>query len=441
MALTNCQDGEPRVSASEGISRVPAWKVRSRAVYTNNPDHGCMRGYGTIQAIFALETHMDALARELKIDPAELRLMNLMEEGDKLITTDKVHDIHIRQTMETALERSDYWNKKRNLPPNHGIGIANIVKTVGLLGSSANVRLNEDGTITITTAAVEIGTGTHTVLTQIATEVLGVTMDRVTVGAPDSDSAPFDVGSIASHTVFDNGNAVRLASEDLARKIAEQTATAMGEEVGDIVVSKGRAHPVLHPEGGLTLEEVAGTSTYAFGGPLVGLGSWMGSKPHDEPVEGGFAEGTYPTFAFGTHVAEVEIDPDTGQVATVGYTACHDVGKAINPLALEGQIEGGITQGLGGSLWEEILITNGKIKNPNFVDYRLSTTLDTPAIAIDLVEQPDQLGSFGARGVGEHPIVGPGPAIANAVAAVAGVDITQIPVTPERLTTAIDRAQ
>lgn len=421
------------LSSSEGVYRIPAMKVRTRAVYTNNPDYGCMRGYGTIQATFALEAHMDVLAGELGIDPADLRFRNLIEEGDQLITTARIHDVHIRETMEAALARSGYRDKKGGMGPNRGIGIANMVKTVGLLSSSASVRLNEDGTIAITTAAVEIGTGTHTVLSQIAAEVLGVPLERVVVAAPDSDNASYDLGSIASRTAFDNGSAVRLAGEDLRQKIAARAAEALGCTAPDIVVAEGRAYRRSDPGSGMTLQEVAGTSLYSFGGPLVGVGSWFGSKPYAEPVGDGFAEAEYPTFGFGTHVAEVEIDPDTGRVDVIGYTACHDVGRAINPMALEGQIEGGIVQGLGGSLWEEMLVADGRVLNPSFVDYQLPTILDIPPIETVVIEQPDALGPFGAKGIGEHPILGPGPAIANAVSDAAGVAINQIPITPERL--------
>ncbi|GMQ94086.1 MAG: xanthine dehydrogenase family protein molybdopterin-binding subunit [Acidimicrobiia bacterium] len=426
------------LSSSEGVYRFPSWKVRTRAVYTNNPDYGCMRGYGTIQALFALETHLDALARKIAIDPAELRLANLVEDGDELISSAALHDVHIRETMETALDRSGYWEKKGSMGPNRGIGIANIVKTVGLLSSSATVRLNEDGTVAITTAAVEIGCGTHTVLSQIAAEVLDVPIDRVSVGAPESDSTAYDLGSIASRTVFDNGSAVRLATEDLRAKIVECAARELGCDADEVMITEGRVHDVSSLEGGMTLEAVAGTSIYGAEGPLVGFGVWSAYRHHDDPVGGGFAEGIYPTFGFGTHVAEVEIDPGTGQVSILDYTACHDVGKAINPMALEGQIEGGVAQGLGGALWEEMLVSDGRILNPNLVDYRLPTIMDVPRVQISLVEVPDALGPFGAKGIGEHPILGPGPSIANAIADASGVLVNQIPVTPERLLDAID---
>jgi CO/xanthine dehydrogenase Mo-binding subunit len=421
------------MSSADGPYCFPAIKARSRAVYTNNPDYGCMRGYGTYQMLFALEAHMDVLAKELAMDPAELRMKNLISDGDPLLTNQPVHGVQIRTTMEKALEQSGYWDKKGKLAPNRGIGIANVVKTNGLLASSASARLNEDGTVSITTAAVEIGTGTHTILAQIASEVLDLPMDRVSVGAPDSDTAAFDLGSIASRTVFDNGSAVRIAAEELSAQIAVRAAEVFDCDPEDIVVGGGKAYRRSDPDAALDFGAVAGISAYSFGGPLVGVGLWNASKPHDPPLGRGFPEGRYPSFAFGTHVVEIEVDPDTGQTKVLSYTACHDIGRAINPMAAEGQIEGGITQALGSGLWEEMMVTDGVIQNPNFVDYRIPTILDVPPIEVSLIEEPDALGPFGAKGIGEHPILGPGPALVNAIADATGAQMNEIPVSPERL--------
>jgi CO/xanthine dehydrogenase Mo-binding subunit len=421
------------LSSADGPYHFPAIKAEVRAVYTNNPDYGCMRGYGTYQLIFALEAHMDVLAKKLDMDPAELRMKNVISNGDPLLTNQPVHGVRIRETMEKALERSGYWDKKGSLGPNRGIGIANVVKTNGLLASSASTRLNEDGTVSITTAAVEIGTGTHTILAQIASEVLDMPMDRISVAAPDSDTAAFDLGSIASRTVFDNGSAVRLAAEELRDRIAARAAEVLVCDPSEIIVGDEKAYRESDVEASLDLGAVAGISAYSFGGPLIGVGTWNASKPHDPPLGRGFTEGVYPSFAYGTHVVEVEVDPDTGQTRVLNYTACHDIGRAINPMAAEGQIEGGITQALGSGLWEEMIVKEGVIVNPNFVDYRMPTMLDTPPIDVSLIEEPDRLGPFGAKGIGEHPILGPGPALVNAIADATGAQLSEIPVTPERL--------
>jgi CO/xanthine dehydrogenase Mo-binding subunit len=418
----------------EGAYRIPAVSGRSRAVYTNNLDYGCMRGYGALQVMFALESMLDVLADAVGIDSAQLRLNNLMTDGDLLMSTQAVHGVKIRETMEKALEQSGYWDKKGELAANRGIGVSNVrMASGGLLSSSASVRLNQDGTATITTAAVDIGTGTHTALIQIAAEALDLPMDRVAIAAGDSDSASFDLGSIASRTLFDNGSAVLMAAEELRQGIARRAAEVLGCEAADITIRSGRAFRRGDPDGGLDFAAIAGISMYSFGGPLLGVGSWHASKPHNPEIGVGYTEEWSSGYAFGTHVAEVEVDPDTGQVRVLNYTACHDVGRAINPMAVEGQIEGGIAQGLGGGLWEEMIIEGGTIRNPNFVDYHLPTILDTPPIQVSLVEEPDPIGPFGAKGIGEHPIHGPAPAVANAISDATGVRITQIPVSPERL--------
>ncbi|MDJ0924720.1 MAG: xanthine dehydrogenase family protein molybdopterin-binding subunit [Acidimicrobiia bacterium] len=418
----------------EGVYRFPAIRGRARAVYTNNPDYGCMRGYGALQVMYALESLLNELARELGIDPAEFRLNNLMTDGYVLMSGQPVEDVRIRQTMEKALEDAGYWAKRANPAVNRGIGVSNIrMASGGLLSSSASIRLNEDGTVTVTTGAVDIGTGTYTGLTQIAAEALELPPDRVGIGAADTDSAAFDLGSIASRTLFDTGSAVRLAAEDLRRQIRQRSAEALGCSPEEVIVRRGTAFREGDADSALDYAAIAGMSMYSFGGPLVGAGSWHASKPHDPQIGSGYTEEWSSGYAFATHVAEVEVDPDTGQTRVVDYTACHDVGRAINPMAVEGQIEGGVAQGLGAGLWEEMIIDTGTIRNPNFVDYHMPTILDTPPIRVSLVQEPDPIGPFGAKGVGEHPIHGPAPAVANAIADATGVRITEIPVTPERL--------
>jgi len=424
------------LTACNGVYRIPALHGRSRAVYTNNPDYGCMRGYGNYQVLFGLESLLDTLAGELEMNPVELRMKNLLADGDPLVTGQPIERVQIRPTMERALEESGYWEKKDNLKPNHGIGVANLLlSSGGLLSSGALVRLNTDGTVTITTAVVDIGTGTHTALAQIAAETLDIPFDQVAIAVPDSETAPFDLGAIASRTIVDNGSAIRLAAEDLLRQISERAAEALECGHDEILISRGLAYQGNDRENGLDFAAIGGMSAYSFGGPLIGTGSWHSTRPAEKPAGRGFAEPWKASFGVGTHVVEVEVDPDTGQTRVLNYTACHDIGRTINPMGAEGQIEGGVAQGLGGGLWEEMMVRDGVIQNPNLVDYRLPTILDTPPIQVSFVEEPDPSGPFGAKGIGEHPILGPAPAVANAIADATGVSVTEIPVSPERLYT------
>jgi CO/xanthine dehydrogenase Mo-binding subunit len=421
------------VSSAMGSYNVPNYHARGRAVYTNNPDHGCMRGYGNLQMAFALEATVDLIAAELGIDPSEVRARNLLEEGDVLLTTQQAHGVQARPSLDQALEASGYRDKKGRMGPYRGIGIACITKPSGLLSSSAIVNLNEDGSISITSAVVDIGTGTQTVLCQIAAEVLGVEMDAVAMASQDSDSAPYDLGSIASRTIFDGGNAVRVACEDLRDQIIDRASVVLGADPADLVLRDGSVVHADDPEKLLPLGAVAAISIYVTGGPPIGTCSWLGASVFDEPVGHGFSEGPFPSFAFATHVAEVEVDPDTGKVTVIHYTASHDIGKALNPAGLEGQVKGGIVQGLGGALFEEMLISEGRVQNTNFADYRMPTPVDAPEITVAYIEEPEPNGPFGAKGIGEQPAMGPAAAVANAIFDATGVMPDRIPITPERL--------
>jgi CO/xanthine dehydrogenase Mo-binding subunit len=421
------------ITVAQGPYHIPNCHARARVVYTNNPNWGCMRGYGAQEIAFATESLMDKVAHKLDMDPVDLRLTNLCVEGEPLLSTQKLRCVTIRETMEAALKASGYREKKGRLGPNRGIGVANLFHATGYLSSSASIRVNEDATITIITGVTEVGGGSQTVLRQIVAEVLGLAVESVRIATVDSDNAPYETGSIASRTVYDSGNAVRLAAEDVRKKmvnIAASTLKCMPEE---IAVERGWIYQVALPDNRISFKDLVGIAIYVSGGPLLGSGSWLAAGPYPQPVGEGYGQGPMGTFLFGTHVAEVEVDAETGKTRILNYTACHDVGKAINPAGVEGQIEGGVVQGIGSGLLEEVCLKDGRIVNPSFVDYRLLTALDTPPITALYIEHPDSLGSFGAKGLGEPPIIPPAPAIANAIFDATGVQVNEIPITPERL--------
>jgi len=403
------------LAISQGPYNIPNCTSRARAVYTNNRDWGCMRGYGAPQTVFAIESHTDSIATALDIDPAEFRLRNLASEGDLLVSTQPFGSVRIHQTMEKALEAADYYTKKESLAPNHGLGVANSLVMTGLLSSSAMVRINEDSTVSVITSVTDIGTGTHTVLGQIVAEVLGIPLEKVFIASLDSDLSPYDTGSIASRTTYDSGNAVRLAAEDVRDKLIDLAADTLGCQVGDINWQNGLASNTKDPTTALSLGDLIGIALYAINGPLIGQGSWLAAEPWDEPVGEGYGESPFGTFMYGTHIAEIEVDPDTGKTTILNYTACHDVGRALNPIGIEGQIEGGVVQGIGFTIFEDLALDNGRLLNPNLTEYLLPTVLDVPPIITLIDEAPDPTGPFGAKGIGEPPIIPPSAAIANAV--------------------------
>ncbi len=422
---------------SNGPYRFPNSEGRSRAVYTNNPDWGCMRGYGCAEIGYALESHLDLVAERIGMDPVELRLKHIVEEGDPTITGQKLNSVSIRETMIAALKASGYYEKKGHLQPYHGIGIANHMGESGLLGSSAVVRANEDATITILTSIVDLGTGTHTALCQIVAEVLGLPVDHVHIASLDSDSAPYDIGVFASKTIFDSGNAVRLAAEDLRLELINLAADVFGCERNTVTWDDGTAYVNEDPEKRLSLPELVGISLYVRHGPLIGKGSRVSHSPFDKAPGDGFGNSPTGSFLFGTHIAEVEVDPATGKCKILNYVACHDVGKTINPVGAEGQIDGGVIQGIGYGLMEETICQNGEIMNASLSTYLIPTVADIPPMKSILLEKGDPNGPFGAKGLGEPPSCMPMPALTNAIRDATGVGMTEIPMTPEKIFRAI----
>jgi CO/xanthine dehydrogenase Mo-binding subunit len=418
---------------AHGPYHIPNCLAEARVAYTNNGSFGCMRGYGIMELTFANESHMDAIAHGLGMDPARFRLRNLVAEGDVIVTTQHLRSVHARECLEAALEQSGYWEKKGQLGPGRGIGVAAFMHDTGLLGSSATVRVNPDATIAIQVATSDIGTGSYTAICQIAAEVLQAPIERVEMPTPDSETSPYDFGSIDSRTIYDIGNAVRLAAEDVCDQAVRLTAATLGCSGEEIVHENGRYYPRSHPEQALDLRALAAIAVYARQGPLLGRGSWMAHPPFEKPVGIGFSGGPCGTFLFGAHVAEVEVDRETGRIQVLGMTAVHDAGRVLNPAGIEGQVEGGVVQGIGAALYEKLLIREGRVVNDSFTDYCLPTALDVPPIRSGFVEIPDPTGPFGAKGVGEPPLLPPPAAIANAVFDAVGVRLTEMPITPEVL--------
>ena len=418
---------------AQGPYHIPNVKARGRSIYTNNPDWGCMRGYGALQIAFAFESQMDEIAAVLGMDPVALRFMNLVEEGEPYVTGQPLRNVTIRETMEAAIKASGYYEKKGKLGPNRGIGIANAILNSGFLASSAFSRLNEDGTLNILTAVVDLGTGTHTVFRQIAAETLNMPVEKIAVSAQDTDSSPYDTGSIASRTTMDGGNAVRLACEDVRQQLIEMAAASLKCEFSEIVLHNGMAYNRLHPGEQRTYAQLVGEGLFVRHGPIIGRGATLLRGPFDPPIGEGYSERPVGTHTFGTHIAEVEVDPDTGKTKVINYTACHDIGRLINPTGYEGQVQGGLVQGIGYGLYEETIVKDGHIINPSFVDYRIPTALDVPPITTLVVEKFEDLGPYGAKGFAEQPMIPPMPALANAIFDATGVRVTTIPITPERL--------
>lgn len=409
-----------------GLYRFQNLEVDGVEVLTHKPSQAAYRAPGAPHGTFAIESQMDLLARALEVDRLALRLKNCIAPGDPMPHGQPWPINGMRQVLE-AIAAHPIW-KDRIPAPNRGVGFAVGGWLGGIQPASASVRLNPDGSITVITGAIDL-TGTNTAFRQIAAEALGLPVETITVQTADSDSAPYAGMSAGSKVIYTVGSAVKVAAEDARRQILEiasrelEAAPVDLEIVGTAVRVKGA------PDRAITLAQIGNAST-RFGGtyaPVLGRGS---------------ITVTQQSPGFSGQIAEVEVDPETGKVSILRYVCIQDVGKAINPTLVEGQMQGGSAQGIGIALTEQLIYSqDGRLLNPSLLDYRQLTAIDLPAIETVIVEVPTPYGPFGAKGAGEPSIV-PGPAaIANALREATGCDFTDLPITPDKVVSALRQRQ
>ena len=308
--------------------------------------------------------------------------------------------------------------------------------TVAANPSAAIVKVNEDGTVTLLTGTVETGQGSLTVLAQIAAEELGVATDDVHVVSADTDTTPMDTGAIASRTTYVTGNAIRLAAANAKAILFEVAAPMLGVKPEQLEARDRKIQVQGYPQRHLGIGEVANHAQVRMGQPPLGSASW---NPPTVPLDPETGQGKpFSTYVYATQIAEVEVDDETGEVAVLRIVASHDCGTPINPMLVEGQVEGGISMGVGFALQEEILFdAAGRQVNPNLTNYIMPTTLDMPEIEVNIVQSYDPTGPFGAKGVGEPTSVPTAAAIANAIYDAVGVRVTSLPMTSEKVLAAI----
>ena len=305
--------------------------------------------------------------------------------------------------------------------------------------SSAFVEVCEDGTAIVLCGAAELGQGSDTALSQIAAEVLGIRPERVTIVSNDTMVAPEAGVTSASRQTYVSGNAIRLAAEQVKQILLKEAADCMEENLIDLEARDDRIFLKRNPEKYLTIEEVC-TQLRKRGVLLTGTGTFTPPTPEALDPETGLGI-PYGAYSYATQIAEVEVDTETGEVTVLNLIAAQDVGRAINPMAVEGQIEGGVGQGVGYALMEEVVVENGVIQNPSFSDLLIPTSLDIPPISSIIVEVPEPTGPFGAKGTGEPPACPTAAAIINAIYDAVGVHITSTPVTAEKVYMALQKKQ
>ena len=411
-----------------GPYRTPNLFLEGYAVYTNKTNCGSYRAPSGPQANFAVESQMDIIADALGIDPLELRLRNIVREGDEGPTGQVLTAVGLEECLLRAADAIGW--KDRRPAPGRGKGIACGWWTTTGGSSGVYVKINPDGTVALNTGAVEIGTGALTGAAQVLAEELGVDLTDINVVSADTFSTPFDFGAQGSRTAFAVGNACRAAAADLRRKLFVQAALLL--RVPEDALALRDKH-VVGPEGRVSLADLARQSQMAGGG-MIAHGTFIapGTAYDTKRVEGH----AYPAFhspSFHAHAVDLSVDEETGEVTIHKYVVAQDVGFALNPTYIEGQIEGGVAQGLGQTLSEEIVYREGRVLNANLTDYKMPTALDVPRIQSIIVEHPGLIGPYGAKGVGEPPNVEPPATVANAIAAAIGVRITSLPITAEKI--------
>jgi CO/xanthine dehydrogenase Mo-binding subunit len=294
------------------------------------------------------------------------------------------------------------------------------------------IKVFEDGTLTLITGASDIGQGSNTTMAQIAAEVLGIGLDKITVVSGDTAITPFDLGTFASRVTYISGNAVKAGAEDVRNQLFAFVSEQLEANVSDLVARDGRIFVKGSPGRGVTFAQAVKDCLYSKQGlHIIGRGNY---NPDTVMVNQKTYEGhSSPAYAFGVDIAEVEVDRETGHVRVVRIGGAHDCGQAINPMAAEGQLQGAAVMGLGQTLYEELATENGQVMNPSFLEYKLPTAVDVPEHSVELVQKPDPGGPFGAKGMSEGSIIAPSPAISNAVYHAVGVRFMEIPITPEKI--------
>jgi CO/xanthine dehydrogenase Mo-binding subunit len=406
---------------TNGVYHIPNYSIRSYGVYTNGVPCGYYRAPGQPQAVFAAESHMDSIAKALRMDPLELRLKNLLRDGDKLPGGRAVDKVRARETLEAAAKKAG-WGKKRE--KNIGLGIGISFRHVGGSGkASAELVVSADGGVTVLTAVPDIGTGTHTLLQQIVAEVLTIPPDNVRAMIGDTDTFESDAAPGGSKITNMSGHAVLQAAQELRQKLLSSAAAVLGCDAADVKLEKARFYAAANPKKYLAFADVARE----------------GAKENGElRVRSSFeVKSRSPVPAFVVQIAEVQVDAETGQVAVKRMTTAHDVGTVINPVTHQGQIEGGLVQGLGYAIMEEVVTESGKVLTANLGDYRIPCTRDLPPLQTVLIEDPEGPGPFAAKQIGENGIVATAAAVANAVDDAVGVRIFDLPITAEKIHSAL----
>jgi len=463
------------MQAFSSLYHLPACVFDADAVYTNNPYAGSFRGYGNPQATFAIERNIDLMAEKLGVDKAEIRLINanfkdeITGQGLKFLSCghkdalktvidksgyNKGTVCHSRESgnpessiveqdvkLDSGFLRNDKFILQRDSERyKRGIGFASMLHVGGGAkiwrsdGCGTTVKLDDFGYLTIITGSSEIGQGSETVLAMIASEELGIDMKNIRVINTDTDVKPWDVGVHASRTTFVAGNSALGATRKLRDKLSKKAAQLLNTHIEDLDYENGLIKSCKTGDS-IKIDKVVRAIHFKEPSELC-IESYY-YEPDSEFQDKGFKGNVSSTYAFASQAIEVEVDTYTGNVRVLDIHVAQDVGRVLNPLGLAGQIEGGVVMGMGYALTEELLVEKGRVLNPSFHDYKLPLAGDIPDIHFYPIETYDPKGPYGAKGVGEAPLIPTAPAIANAVSDAIGIKIDDLPITPEKVLKAL----
>jgi CO/xanthine dehydrogenase Mo-binding subunit len=395
-----------------GPYRIPHCRIESQFVYTNTIPGGFMRAPGEPQAVFALESHIDDIARQLHIDPLAFRLKNLIVDGEETASGEHFEHVRVQETLQAAAAAAGYDQPKS---PYVGRGVAVGDRPAGGGEATAAITLKPDGSIILGTPIFDQGSGTYTILCQVVAEELQVPLERIALDIWNTDALPFDSGVAGSRATRINTIVAYEAAQDTKRELRRLAARELDCREDSIILQ------------GDELRRTDRDDVVRWPDLLARTGTTVTGQAHIEE------RGRAHISSFAAQVAEVAVDPETGTVTVLRFTTAHDVGQIINPIGHQGQIEGSVMQGIGYTLMEELHLEDGRVTNLSLGEYKLPTMCDTPPLTTVLVETPHGLGPYHIKGIGESPLTPVAPAIANAVADAIGVRIRDLPITAEKV--------
>ncbi len=433
-------------NASTGPYDIDNVWTDSMCVYTNHPSGGPYRGFGMSEIHFAIEQNMDMLADKLGISPLEIRRINGLRKGGRNAAGQVLDVCGLQDCIENIASKMNFDEKRVSDDPKivYGKGMACAFKAPSMpndVASSAIIKINEDGTAHLLVSSQDIGQGSDTAMTQIASEVMTIPPEKIKIKTGDTDHLPYEWQTVASRITYCTGNAVIKACEDAKEQLLDLAQIKLSTPKRELELRDEHIVSKLYPDIKVPIKELALGLSMPDGsgihGPIIGRGSFVPPNVRNTDKATGQGEKPVAFWTYGCQGVEIAIDTETGKVKVLKVASCFDVGKVINPKLCEAQIEGGIMQGLGSGIMEELVIENGIVKNPSFVDYKIPTAGDMPEMFVDFVELPEKDGPFGARGVAEPCMVPTAPAIANAVCDALGIRILSMPITAEKIKKAL----